>query len=106
MLRSQLITHNPQTLADTIERIYLYETALNLQNQESVNVMDLMTTCQLAGLNAAVKDLGHKVHSLAEKNKGEERQGTGANAYGNEQHKRRQPYYLTMQHNAHRQQWL
>ena len=78
-LRSQLITHNPQTLADTIERIYLSETALNLQNQESVNVMDSMTTCQLAGLNAAVKDLGDKVHSLAEQNKGQERQGRGAN---------------------------
>ena len=70
-LRSQLITHNPQTLADTIERIYLSETALNLQNQESVNVMDSMATCQLAGLNAAVKNLGDKVHSLAEQNKGQ-----------------------------------
>ena len=105
-LRSQLITHNPQTLADTIERIYLSETALNLQNQESVNVMDSMTTCQLAGLNAAVKDLGDKVHSLAEQNKGQERQGRGANAYGNEQYEQRQPYYHNMQQNAPRQQWL
>ena len=105
-LRSQLITHNPQTLADTIERIYLSETALNLQNQESVNVMDSMTTCQLARLNAAVKDLGDKVHSLAEQNKGQERQGRGANAYGNEQYEQRQPYYHNMQQNAPRQQWL
>ena len=105
-LRSQLITHNPQTLADTIERIYLSETALNLQNQESVNVMDSMTTCQLAGLNAAVKDLGDKVHSLAEQNKGQERQGRGANAYGNEQYEQRQSYYHTMQQNAPQQQWF
>ena len=115
-LRSQLITHNPQTLADTIERIYLSETALNLQNQESVNVMDSMTksvnvmdsmtTCQFAGLNAAVKDLGDKVHSLAEQNKCQERQGRGGNAYGNEQYEQGQPYYRTMQQNAPRQLWL
>ena len=59
-----------------------------------------MTTCQLAGLNAAVKDLGDKVHSLAEQNKGQERQGRGANAYGNEQYEQRQPYYRTMQQNT------
>ena len=43
-LKSQLITHNTQSLAETIEIMYLPETALNLQNQESVNAVDSITT--------------------------------------------------------------
>ena len=65
-----------------------------------------MTTCQMEGLNATVQDLGDKVYSLAEQNKGQERQGRGANVYGNEQYEQRQPYYHNMQQNAPRQQWL
>ena len=66
-LRSQLVTHNPQTLAETIERIYLSETALSLQDQESVNMVDSVTTCQLAGINATMNKLDEKLTGMAEK---------------------------------------
>jgi len=72
-LRSQLITHNPQTLAETIERIYLSETALNLLNQETVNAVDSITSCQLAGINAAVSKLDEKMNNLADFTKQEGR---------------------------------
>ena len=65
-LRSQLITHNPQSLADTIERIYLSETALNLQDQDTVNVVESMTSGQLATINAAVSKLDEKINGLSE----------------------------------------
>ena len=70
-LRAQLIIHNPQTLAQTLERIYLSDAALNLQNQETVNMVDSMTTCQLAGLNATVSELGEKIKTLMEQPKPE-----------------------------------
>ena len=64
-LRAQLITHiNPQDLAETIERINLSETALMLQNEDSVNVVESMTTCQLAGIKSAVAELDSKINSL------------------------------------------
>ena len=63
-LRAQLITHNPQDLAETIERINLSETALMLQNEDSVNVVESMTTCQLAGIKLAVAELDSKINSL------------------------------------------
>ena len=66
-LRSQLVTHNPQTLAETIERIYLSETALSLKDQESVNMVDSVTTCQLAGINATMNKLDEKLTGMAEK---------------------------------------
>ena len=63
-LRAQLITHNPQNLSETIERIYLSETALTLQTEETVNMVDSFTTCQLAGLNASISELGDKLKTL------------------------------------------
>ena len=72
-LKSQLITHNPQSLAETIERIYFSETALNLQNQETVNAVDSITTCQLAGLNDAVARLDAKINTTADNSKPEQK---------------------------------
>ena len=72
-LKSHLITHNPQSLAETIERIYLSETALSLQNQESVNAIDSITTCQLAGITAAVAGLSAKINAMTGNQKPEER---------------------------------
>ena len=56
-LNSQLVTRNPQPLSETIERIYLSETALNM-TQDSVNAVEsLVTNCQLASISATVDKL-------------------------------------------------
>ena len=65
-MRAQLITHNPQTLADTIERIYLSETALTLQKQDNVSVIDTITSCQISNINSTVSELANQLSSITD----------------------------------------
>ena len=71
-LRSQLV---PQTLAETIERIRLLKTALNLKDHESVNMVDSMMKClcQLTGINATMNKLDENLTGMAGKT-GEKRE--------------------------------
>ena len=62
-LKAQLVTHNPQTLTDTIERIYLSETALTM-TPDSVNVVDSITNCQLANISATVQKLEERMSEI------------------------------------------
>lgn len=69
-LKAQLVTHNPQTLAETIERIYLSETALAM-TPDAVNMIESVTGCQLANIIASINKLEDRIGELAKMNKSE-----------------------------------
>ena len=61
-LRAELITHNPSTLADTIERVYLSEAALKLKSTE---VQSIDVTHQLAAIGTAISQLDKRIDDMS-----------------------------------------
>ena len=61
-LRAELITHNPSTLADTIERVYLSEAALKLKSTE---VQSIDVTHQLAAKGTAISQLDKRIDDMS-----------------------------------------
>ena len=89
-LKAQLVTHNPQSLSETIERIYLSETALNM-TQDSVNAVESLTNCQLASISATVDKLGEKMEEFGRSNSADQR-WMGSRSYGSNNASTYYPY--------------
>ena len=45
---------------------------MNFQNEQSVNIVDSIMTCQLAGLNAALSRLDAEINTMVENSKPEQ----------------------------------
>ena len=62
-LKGELISHNPSNLAETIERVYLAESALKLKSQETVQHLD--TINHLANITTTMNTLDKKIEDIS-----------------------------------------
>ena len=62
-LKGELISHNPSNLAETIERVYLAESALKLKSQETVQHLD--TINHLANITTTMNTLDKKIVDIS-----------------------------------------
>ena len=62
-LKGELISHNPSNLAETIERVYLAESALKLKSQETVQHLD--TINHLANITTTMNTLNKKIEDIS-----------------------------------------
>ena len=58
-LKAELITHNPSTLSETIERVYLSEAALKLKNSE---IQAIDTNSQIAAITTTIARLDRTIN--------------------------------------------
>ena len=93
-LKGELISHNPSNLAETIERVYLAESALKLKSQETVQHFD--TINHLANIKTTRNTLDKKIEDIS---KGMHQTST------HDKHTPQRQQNNEMQHNAaHEQQ--
>ena len=62
-LKGELISHNPSNLGETIERVYLAESALKLKSQETVQHLD--TINHLANITTTMNTLNKKIEDIS-----------------------------------------
>ena len=62
-IRAQIITFNPSTLDETIQRIYLAEAAIKLQQKEELTVVEEPSNPQLAAITSAIERVNDSVNN-------------------------------------------
>lgn len=62
-LQAELITHNPTTLDETIERVYLADSAFKLKN--SASVQHVQSSNQLSNITSAMHTLEQRMEELS-----------------------------------------